>query len=77
MAPPHARRREGLGDEPRGLVVEGDDVDLLAPQLGYDHSHTRAARTDARADRVDPVGVRDDRDLGAVAGLAGDVGYLD
>ena len=72
----HARRRERLGDEARGLVVEGDDVDLLAAQLGDDHAHARAARADAGADRVDAVGVGDDGDLRAVAGLAGDVGDL-
>ena len=73
----HAGGRQRLGDEPGGLVVVGDDVDLLAAQLGDDHAHARAARADAGADRVDAVGVRDDRDLRAVAGLAGDVGDLD
>ena len=73
----HAGRRQGLGDEPGGLVVVGDDVDLLAAQLGDDHAHARAARADAGADRVDAVGVGDDRDLRAVAGLAGHVDDLD
>ena len=73
----HARGRERLGDEAGGLVVVGDDVDLLAAQLGDDHPHARAARADAGADGVDAVGVRDDRDLRAVAGLAGDVRDLD
>ena len=73
----HARGRERLGDEAGGLVVEGDDVDLLAAQLGHDHAHARAARAHAGADRVDAVGVGDDGDLRAVAGLAGDVGDLD
>src|SRR5918995_3636273 len=72
----HARGAERLGDEAGRLVVVGDDVDLLAAQLGDDHAHARAARADAGADRVDAVGVRDDRDLRAVAGLAGDVGDL-
>ena len=72
----HARRAERLGDEAGGLVVVRDDVDLLAAQLGHDHAHARAARADAGADRVDAVGVRDDRDLRAVAGLARDVGDL-
>src|SRR3712207_2198573 len=72
----HARGRQRLGDEPGGLVVVGDDVDLLAAQLGDDHAHARAAGADAGADRVDAVGVRDDRDLRAVARLAGDVGDL-
>jgi hypothetical protein len=73
----HARGRQRLGDEPGGLVVVGDDVDLLAAQLGDDHAHARAARADARADRVDALLVRDDRDLRAVAGLARDVLDLD
>src|SRR4051812_40612794 len=72
----HARRAERLRHEAGGLVVVGDDVDLLAAQLGDDHAHARAARPDAGADRVDPVGVRDDGDLRAVAGLAGDAGDL-
>ena len=74
---PCARGRQRLGDEPGGLVVVGDDVDLLAAQLGDDHPHARAARADARADRIDAVDVRDDRDLRAVAGLARDAGDLD
>ena len=40
----HARRRKRLRDEPGGLLVERDDVDLLAPQLGDDHPHAGAAR---------------------------------
>src|SRR5215217_4882566 len=72
----YARRAEGLGHETGRLLVVGDDVDLLAPQLGDDHAHARAARADAGADRVDAVGVRDDRDLGAVARLARHVGDL-
>ena len=42
-----SRTRAGLqrlGDEPGGLVVVRDDVDLLAAQLGHDHAHARAAR---------------------------------
>jgi hypothetical protein len=73
----HARRRQRLGDEPGGLVVVGDDVDLLAAQLGDDHAHPRAARADARADGIDALLVADDRDLRAVAGLARDVLDLD
>ena len=73
----HARGRQRLGDEPGGLVVVGDDVDLLAAQLGDDHAHARAARADARADGVDALGVADDGDLRAVAGLARDVLDLD
>src|SRR6185437_2401016 len=74
---PDARRRERLGDEARRLVVPRDDVDLLAAQLGHDHAHARAARPDARADRVDALGVRLDRDLRPVARLARDAANLD
>ena len=58
-------------------MVPRDDVDLLAAELGDDHAHARAARADAGADRVDALGVRLDRDLRAVAGLAGDAADLD
>src|SRR5690348_8737932 len=73
----HARRRERLRDEARGLRVPRDDVDLLAAQLGDDHAHARAARADARADGVDALGVRLDRDLRSIARLAGDGTDLD
>ena len=73
----HARGRQRLRDEPRRLLVEGDDVDLLAAELGHDHAHARAARAHAGAHRVDPGGVRDDRDLRPVAGLARHVLDLD
>ena len=73
----HARRRERLGDEPRGLRVPRDDVDLLAAELGDDHADARAARADAGADRVDALDVRLDRDLRAVARLARDAADLD
>src|SRR5215218_4592254 len=69
----HARGAQRLGDEPRWLVVVRDDVDLLAAQLGHDHADARAARADAGPDRIDAVRMGDDRDLGAVAGLACDV----
>src|SRR5262245_17435704 len=72
----HARRRERLGDEPGGLVVVGDDVDLLAAQLRYDHAHAGAARADAGSDRIHAIGVRDDGDLRAPARLTGDAGDL-
>src|SRR6185437_879855 len=68
----HLGRGQRLGHEPGRLVVPGDDVDLLAAQLRYDHPHARTARADAGADRIDALHARLDRDLGAVAGLAGD-----
>src|SRR5206468_7589574 len=54
-----------------------DDVDFLAAQLGPDHTHARASRPDARADRVDALGVRLDGDLRPVTGLAGHAANLD
>src|SRR6185437_748971 len=69
--------RERLRDEPGRLVVPGDDVDLLSTELGYDHADARAAGADARANRVDALRVRLDRDLRAVAGLARDAADLD
>src|SRR3954453_7618574 len=72
----HARGAQSLGHEAGGLIVVGDDVDLLAAQLRDDHAHARAARPDAGAHGIDAVGVGDDRDLRAVAGLARDVGDL-
>ena len=73
----HARRRQRLRDEAGRLGIPRDDVDLLAAQLGDDHPDARAARADARADRVDALGVRLHGDLRPVAGLAGDAADLD
>src|SRR5204862_3128378 len=70
-------RREGLRDEASRLVVPRDDVDLLAAKLRDDHAHAGAAWADARADRIDALGMRLDRDLRAVARLAGDAADLD
>src|SRR6185437_14295816 len=66
----HARRRERFRDEPRGLGVPRDDVDLLAAEFGHDHADARAARADAGADRIDALGVRLDRDLRPISRLA-------
>ncbi len=57
--------------------LNGHDVDLLAAQLVDDLAHTHAPRADARADRVDVLVVRRDRDLGPVSGLARDRADLD
>ena len=65
-------RAEGVGHEDAGVVAPRDDVDLLAGQLGDDRLDARAALADGRADRVEPVLARGDRDLRAAAGLAGD-----
>src|SRR5918994_703841 len=73
---PHPRRRKGLREETGGLGVPRDDVDLLSAELRHDHADTRAARADAGPDRVDTLGVGDDGDLRAVAGLTGDAADL-
>ena len=65
-------RAQRVGHEHAGVVAPRDDVDLLAGQLGDDGLDPRAALADGRADRVEPVLARRDRDLRAAAGLAGD-----
>src|SRR5262249_18717402 len=72
-----ARRGQSLSHEPRRLGVPRDDVDLLAAELGHNHPHAGAARADARADRVDALGMRLDSDLRAVPGLARDAADVD
>ena len=74
---PHARRRQRLRDEAGRLGIPRDDVDFLAAELGDHHPDAGAARADARADRVDALGVRLHGDLRPVAGLAGDATDLD
>src|SRR5918992_1047520 len=69
--------RQRFRDETSRLRIPGDDVDLLAAQLGDDHAHAGPTRADARADGVDALHVRFDCDLGAVAGLTGNAPDLD
>ena len=59
-------------DEVGRVVAVGNDVDLLAAELVHDLTDAHAACADARADRVDVLVVRRDRELRAVPGLAGD-----
>ena len=56
-----------LATNTAGVVAPRDDVDLLAGQLGDDGLDARAALADRRADRVEPVLARGDRDLRAAA----------
>src|SRR4029077_13105769 len=65
-------RRTALRAHRARSVVPGDDVDLLAAELGDDHADARAARADAGADRVDSLRVRLHGDLRPVARLTGD-----
>src|SRR4029079_6306869 len=53
-----------------GVLRPRDDVDLFALQLADDRLDAAAAHADAGADRVDAAVARDDRDLGAAAGIA-------
>ena len=66
------RRAQRVGDEDRRVVVPGDDVDLLAAELGHHRLDPRASLADRGADRVEAVLAARDRDLGAAARLARD-----
>ena len=69
--------RERAHHELGRVGAERHDVDLLAAQLVHDLADAHAACADARADRVDVLVVRRDRELGAVTGLARDRADLD
>src|SRR5262249_29650884 len=71
------RRPQRVDDQRLDRLVPPDDVDLLAVQLLGDRLDARAADADAGADAVDAHVGRGDRDLGAVARLAGDALDLD
>ncbi len=70
-------RLQRVDDEGRGVRRPGNDVDLLALQFVDDRLDARAAHADAGADRIDRGIARDDRDLGARAGIARDRLHLD
>ena len=63
-------RGERVDDESRRVGRPRDDVDLLALQFADDRLDPAAAHADAGADRIDAAVARDDRDLGAAAGVA-------
>ena len=83
----HPGGLEGLGDELEVVLGVGDDVDLLASELGDDLADARTAGTDAGADGVDVGLVGGHGHLGAVAWLTrarldlddavGDLGHLE
>src|SRR5690606_6958000 len=64
-------RRHRVDHELRRVVRPQHDVHALAVELVRHRLHARAAHADAGADRVGTVVVRDHRDLGAVARVAG------
>ena len=65
-------RGQRVDDEGRRVLRPRDDVDLLALQLADHRLDAAAAHADAGADRIDAAVARDDRDLGAAAGVARD-----
>jgi hypothetical protein len=68
----HLGRLQGVGDHDLHRVVPADDVDALPVNLVDDVLDAAAADADAGADAIDLHVDGADRDLGAVAGLAGD-----
>src|SRR4029453_4362512 len=62
--------RERAAHVARRIGAPRHDVDALAAQLLHDGLHAAALHADARADRVDVVVARRDRDLRTHAGLA-------
>ena len=70
-------RLQRVDDEGRLIFRPRNDVDLLALKLADHRLDAGAAHTDAGADRVDRRIARDDGDLGARAGIAGDRLHLD
>src|SRR5262249_27594662 len=72
------RRLQRVLNQHLDRVVPANDVDPLdPPQLLHDVLDAAAADADAGADAIDPHVDARDRDLGAVAGLAGDPLDLD
>ena len=61
------RRRHGVDDELRVVLVERNDVDALAGDFVGHRLHARTAHADARAHRIDARIVAAHRDLGAHA----------
>ncbi len=65
-------RLQGVGDQHLHVVAEADDVDPLHPaQFVHDVLDAVAADADARPHTIDPLIRAGDRDLGAIARLAG------
>src|SRR5690606_9715221 len=67
----HLGRGHRVDHELGGIVRPQHDVDALAVELVAHRLHARTAHADAGADRIGAVVVGDDRDLGAVARVAG------
>ena len=65
------RGRQRRPHENHGVVRPRDDVDLLALELLNHVLHANALHADASADRIHVAILRDDRDLGTRARLAG------
>src|SRR5699024_9260450 len=71
------RGRERIGDVGCGVLVEVDDVDLLAAQLVHHRTHARAHRADAGALGVDAGHRGAHRHLRAMLGPPGEARDLD
>jgi hypothetical protein len=67
----HFGRRHRVDHELRRVIAPQHDVDALAVELVRHRLHARTAHADAGADRIGAVVVRDHRDLGAIARVAG------
>ena len=73
----HFRRLKRVHKEGGLVFIPRNDVDLLALKLVHDGLHAAAAHTDAGTDWVDGTVMRDNGDLGARAGVAGNRFDLD
>ncbi len=71
------RRGQRVDDEGRRIGRPRDDIDLLALQFADDRLNAATAHADTSAHGVDRGIVREDRDLGAAARIAGDRFDLD
>src|SRR6185437_8110988 len=71
------RRRHGIDDELRRVLVVGNDIHPLAGNLVGDRLHARAAHADTRAHRIDARIIAAHRDLGTHARVTGGSQDLD
>ena len=70
-------RREGVADEPLGVDLVLEDVDLLALELADDRLDAYPFEADAGAHGIDILAVGIDRDLRPVTGFAHDLEDVD
>ena len=70
-------RGQRVHNERGGILDIGNDLDLLALKFADNGLHAASAHADAGADRIDSGVIRQDGDLGAASGLAGNTLDLD